>query len=64
MAERTGARPRRGGGAPQARFAAAGRADGQDGQWEVVDRQTGTAPVGGKVLPVRRAAAGLNRAPS
>jgi hypothetical protein len=31
----------------------------------VVDRQTGTAPVGGKVLPVRRAAVGyaawLNR---
>jgi hypothetical protein len=37
-----------------------------DGQWEVVDRQTGTAPVGGKVMPVRYAAFGyaawLNRA--
>jgi len=52
-------RPR---GTMPARFRAVPRADGQ---WEVVDRQTGTAPVGGTVMPVRYAAFGyaawLNR---
>ena len=45
-----------------ARFRAVPR---PDGQWEVLDRQTGTAPVGDKVLPARQAAFGyaawLNR---
>ena len=62
MAASMGARRRLRGGGPRARFAASERADGQ---WEVVDRQTGTAPVDDKVMPVRQAAAGyaawLNR---